>query len=57
MEKARLDNGRFVCGVDRHVTDTSSGGENEGKIGRVKKTKKGFKTAEFDNFELVFAYY
>lgn len=37
--------------------DISSGGENEGKIGRVKKMKKGFKIVEFDNFELVFVYY
>ena len=54
LQEARVDDGRFVGRVDRHVPDASCRGENKREVGRVKETQKGLESVGFDDFKLVF---
>ncbi len=54
LEEAGIDDRGFICGMDRNVTDTCSGGENKGKVRGVKQSEEWFKPIGFDDLELVF---
>lgn len=55
-QESRIDDRGFVRGVDRHVSDTSSGGENEREVRGVQEPEEGFQAVGFDDLELILFY-
>ena len=54
LEETRLDDRRLVLGVNRDITDTGSGRQDKGKIGRLKQAQQGGETISLDNLKLIF---
>lgn len=54
LQETGVDDRRFVAGVDRDVSNTGGGREDEREIRGVKKTQERGQAVRFDDLELVF---